>query len=148
MIRMRGGYGIGGGILTDGAARATGRAPTESVIDHYHREHDVVFVGAAGNEGSCVEQYPAALESVIGVAALGPTGPAEWSNDGSWVDACAPGTDLVSLAPRPSPLHGHHRQRLTGARIARRRRQRTAVCVTMSVHPGAHDTGDWACHEV
>ncbi len=68
----------------------------ESVIDHYHREHDVVFVGAAGNEGSCVEQYPAALESVIGVAALGPTGPAEWSNYGSWVDACAPGTDLVS----------------------------------------------------
>jgi Subtilase family len=33
---------------------------------------------------------------VIGVAALGPTGPAEWSNYGPWVDACAPGTDLVS----------------------------------------------------
>ena len=68
----------------------------ELVIDHYHRGHDVVFVGAAGNEGSCVEQYPAALESVIGVAALGPTGPAEWSNYGPWVDACAPGTDIVS----------------------------------------------------
>jgi hypothetical protein len=68
----------------------------ELVIDHYHRSHDVVFVAAAGNEGSCVEQYPAALESVIGVAALGPTGPAEWSNYGPWVDACAPGTDLVS----------------------------------------------------
>jgi hypothetical protein len=46
-----------------------------SVIDHYHEHHGVVFVGAAGNEGSCVEQYPAALPSVIGVAALGPTGP-------------------------------------------------------------------------
>ncbi len=53
-------------------------------------------MAAAGNEGSCVEQYPAALSSVIGVAALGPTGPAEWSNYGPWVDACAPGTDLVS----------------------------------------------------
>ena len=33
---------------------------------------------------------------MIGVAGLGPTGPAEWSNYGPWVDACAPGTDLVS----------------------------------------------------
>ena len=53
-------------------------------------------MAAAGNEGSCVEQYPAALASVIGVAGLGPTGPAEWSNYGPWVDACAPGTDIVS----------------------------------------------------
>jgi subtilisin family serine protease len=68
----------------------------ESLIDDYHEQHGVVFVGAAGNEGSCVEQYPAALRSVIGVAALGPTGPAPWSNYGKWVDACAPGTDIVS----------------------------------------------------
>ena len=68
----------------------------ETIIDHYHAKCGVVFVGAAGNEGSCVEQYPAALPSVIGVAALGPTGPAPWSNYGPWVDACAPGTDLVS----------------------------------------------------
>ena len=68
----------------------------ELVIDHYHKHAGVVFVGAAGNEGSCVEQYPAALPSVIGVAALGPTGPAPWSNYGAWVNACGPGTDLVS----------------------------------------------------
>ena len=74
----------------------TGRsAPFESVIAH-HAAKGVVFVAAAGNEGSCVEQYPAALPLVIGVAGLGPTGPAEWSNYGDWVDACAPGTDLVS----------------------------------------------------
>ena len=68
----------------------------ESLIDDYHEQHGVVFVGAAGNEGSCVEQYPAAMRSVIGVAALGPTGPAPWSNYGKWVDVCAPGTDIVS----------------------------------------------------
>ena len=74
----------------------TGRSsPFESVINRYAAK-GVVFVAAAGNEGSCVEQYPAALSSVIGVAGLGPTGPAEWSNYGDWVDACAPGTDLVS----------------------------------------------------
>ena len=75
----------------------TGRSTTfETLIRHYHGQHGVVFVGAAGNEGSCVEQYPAALPTVIGVAALGPDGPAPWSNYGSWVDACAPGTDIVS----------------------------------------------------
>jgi hypothetical protein len=68
----------------------------ELLIDYYHDVHGVVFVAAAGNEGSCVEQYPAALASVVGVAGLGPTGPAEWSNYGPWVDACAPGTDIVS----------------------------------------------------
>jgi hypothetical protein len=68
----------------------------EKVIRHYHERKGAVFVAAAGNEGSCVEQYPAALPSVIGVAALGPTGPAPWSNYGQWVDACAPGTDIVS----------------------------------------------------
>ena len=75
----------------------TGRnSMLELLIDHYHSAHGVVFVGAAGNEGSCVEQYPAALPNVVGVAALGPEGPAPWSNYGSWVDACAPGTDIVS----------------------------------------------------
>lgn len=74
----------------------TGRSRLfESVIERHHKQ-GVVFVAAAGNEGSCVEQYPAALHSVIGVAGLGPTGPAEWSNYGDWVDACAPGADLVS----------------------------------------------------
>ncbi|HSP27896.1 MAG TPA: S8/S53 family peptidase [Ilumatobacteraceae bacterium] len=68
----------------------------ELLIDYYHELYDVVFVAAAGNEGSCVAQYPAALASVVGVAGLGPTGPAEWSNYGPWVDACAPGTDIVS----------------------------------------------------
>jgi hypothetical protein len=67
----------------------------ELLIGAYH-DLGAVFVAAAGNEGSCVEQYPAALPAVIGVAGLGPTGPAEWSNYGHWVDACAPGTDLVS----------------------------------------------------
>ncbi len=68
----------------------------EGMIAAYHEFDDVVFVAAAGNEGSCVEQYPAALPWVIGVAGLGPIGPADWSNYGPWVDACAPGTDLVS----------------------------------------------------
>ena len=47
----------------------------EQLIDHYHEKDGVVFVVAAGNEGTCVEQYPAALWSVIGVAAAWPDRP-------------------------------------------------------------------------
>lgn len=74
----------------------TGRSVLFERLIGGHRRRGVVFVAAAGNEGSCVEQYPAALDSVIGVAGLGPDGPAPWSNYGNWVDACAPGTDIVS----------------------------------------------------
>ena len=56
----------------------------------------ILVVASAGNDGSCVPQYPAAYDGVIAVGALGPDGPAPWTNYGEWVDACAPGTDLVS----------------------------------------------------
>ena len=54
-----------------------------------------VVVAAAGNDGSCRVTWPAALPGVISVGALGPDGPAEFSNWGSWVKACAPGVDVV-----------------------------------------------------
>jgi hypothetical protein len=56
----------------------------------------IVVVASAGNEGACIPQYPAAFEQVIGVGAVGPDGPPPWTNYGEWVDACAPGVDLVS----------------------------------------------------
>lgn len=56
----------------------------------------IVVVASAGNLGDCRPAYPAAFPTVIGVGALGPSGPAEFSNYGPWVDACAPGTDLES----------------------------------------------------
>lgn len=56
----------------------------------------IVIVASAGNEGSPEPHYPAAYDGVIGVGALGPDGPAPFTNYGEWVDACAPGVDLVS----------------------------------------------------
>jgi Subtilase family len=56
----------------------------------------IVLVASAGNDGVCIPQYPAAFDDVIGVAAVGPAGPPEWTNYGDWVDACAPGVELVS----------------------------------------------------
>ncbi len=56
----------------------------------------VVFVGSAGNDASCRPTWPASFENVIAVGALGPAGPAWFTNYGPWVDACAPGVDIVS----------------------------------------------------
>jgi hypothetical protein len=56
----------------------------------------VVFVASAGNDGTCRPTWPASFENVIGVGALGPDGPAWFTNFGPWVNACAPGVDVVS----------------------------------------------------
>ncbi|HET6954526.1 MAG TPA: S8 family serine peptidase [Acidimicrobiales bacterium] len=55
-----------------------------------------VVVASAGNDGVCRPTYPAALPDVVSVGAIGPGGPAPFSNYGPWVRACAPGVDLVS----------------------------------------------------
>ena len=55
-----------------------------------------MLVASAGNDGICIPQYPAAFDDVIGVSAVGPAGPPPWTNYGEWVDACAPGVELVS----------------------------------------------------
>jgi subtilisin family serine protease len=56
----------------------------------------VVVVASAGNDAVSQPQFPAALPDVVGVGALGPQGVAPFSNYGPWVDACAPGVDIVS----------------------------------------------------
>jgi len=55
-----------------------------------------VVVASAGNDGTCRPTIPASLPGVVSVGAVGPHGPAPFSNYGSWVRACAPGVDLVS----------------------------------------------------
>jgi subtilisin family serine protease len=56
----------------------------------------VVFVASAGNDASCRPTWPASFEHVIAVGALGPDGPAWFTNFGPWVNACAPGVDVIS----------------------------------------------------
>ena len=57
---------------------------------------DVLGVAAAGNQGTCRPFFPAALPEVIGVGAVSAAGRTWFSNFGGWVDACAPGVDVIS----------------------------------------------------
>ncbi len=60
------------------------------------RRTGAVVVASAGNDATDRPLFPACLPDVVAVAALDPYGPAAYTNYGAWVDACAPGTDLVS----------------------------------------------------
>jgi subtilisin family serine protease len=65
-----------------------------------------VIVAAAGNDATWRPFWPAAFDFVVGVAALDGRGPAPFTNFGPWVDACAPGVDVVStfFDERPGPI--------------------------------------------
>lgn len=57
----------------------------------------IVVVAAAGNTGSDMKSYPAALEGVISVGAVDKTGKlADFSSYGATVDLVAPGADVYS----------------------------------------------------
>ncbi len=61
------------------------------------RDSGVLIIGSAGNFPEEIDQYPAAFESVIGVAALNREGQKMVrSNFGSFVDLSAPGLQIVS----------------------------------------------------
>jgi len=59
---------------------------------------DVAVVASAGNKWSNRPVWPAAFSGVLAVGALDRASgaPAPWTNYGQWVDACAPGLDVVS----------------------------------------------------
>jgi subtilisin family serine protease len=69
----------------------------------YALGRNVVVVAAAGNNGSTTAFYPAALPSVLGVAATTAEDQLySWSNHGPWVEVAAPG---CNVAPWPGATY-------------------------------------------
>lgn len=67
---------------------------------NYALDRRVVVMAAAGNLGSELRFYPAALPGVIAVGAVDGQGQVAWfSNRGSWVDLWAPGVRIYSTVP-------------------------------------------------
>lgn len=90
-------------LLTEGCYTAGNECPPvlRAGIERFSA---AVAVAAAGNQRSTRPFWPAALPSVVGVAAVDADGQvAEYSNTGAWVDAAALGTDVVSSYVRLRP---------------------------------------------
>ncbi len=67
---------------------------------NYARQQGATVIAAMGNDGTNVKQYPAALDGVIAVASVNPSGErAPYSNYGKWCDIAAPGSDIWSTTP-------------------------------------------------
>ena len=76
-----------------------GTCATIAAIEELRVTHPgLVIVAAAGNDSADVRVYPAALNTVIGVAAVQSDcdEPACFTNRGEWVDAAAPGVGIHS----------------------------------------------------
>ena len=77
-----------------------GSEPCPQVLAHALArltQRNTKLIASAGNDGSNRPMWPAAHESVGAVGGLLRDGtPAEWSNYGDWVDACAVGEEVVS----------------------------------------------------
>ncbi|WP_216831057.1 S8 family peptidase [Alkalihalobacterium elongatum] len=83
-----------------------------SAVD-YAYNNGVLLVGAAGNNSSNIEHYPAAYNQVLAVAATNQSNElAPFSNYGSWVEVAAPGQDILSTFP------GDSGDLMTGYRVA------------------------------
>jgi Subtilase family len=72
------------------------KAPMLSAAILRAQQRGIVVVASAGNDSTCRPSFPAAIPGVVSVGAIGPDGPAWFSNYGDWVRACAPGVDVVS----------------------------------------------------
>ncbi|XOU94168.1 MAG: S8 family serine peptidase [Candidatus Kerfeldbacteria bacterium] len=71
----------------------------EAAID-YAADQGVVLVAAAGNDFIITQNYPAAYDAVISVAATDSNDTrAYFSTYGSWVDVAAPGHEILSALP-------------------------------------------------
>jgi hypothetical protein len=83
--------------LSFGGYSPNGMAALSAAIAALH-EAGTLVVASAGNDATCIPMYPAALPGVVGVGAIDQAGkPAEFTNYGPWVRACAPGVDIVSI---------------------------------------------------
>lgn len=89
---------LGGYTHDDAAPVGLGRL----IASIFQSRPDRVVVAAAGNNNSPRPFWPAALKRVIAVAALTEdgSGRAPFSNYGWWVDACAPGVNVLSTFVR------------------------------------------------
>lgn len=98
----------------DHGARVTSNSygtlfPSQTQADAFAYAHGcgVVNLAAAGNQNIGFPNYPAALDTVLAVAATDPNDArASFSNWGNWIEISAPGVDILSLRAAGTDMYG------------------------------------------
>ncbi|MBT5787145.1 MAG: S8 family serine peptidase [Candidatus Marinimicrobia bacterium] len=90
-----------------------------SAILHARNTKGSIVLFASGNDGSSSPHYPGASDGAVCVGATNSSdGRASFSNYGSWVDVCAPGTNIWSCTDPANPSHNSQYQAWDGTSMA------------------------------
>ena len=91
----------------------------QSAILHARNTMGSIVLFASGNDGDSAPHYPGASPGVVCVGATNSSdGRASFSNYGSWVDVCAPGTNIWSCTDPANPAHNSQYQAWDGTSMA------------------------------
>jgi len=94
-------------------------ATIQAAILHARNTRGSMVLFASGNDGTSTPHYPGANDGVICVGATNSSdGRASFSNYGSWVDVCAPGTSIYSCVDPDNPSHNNQYEAWDGTSMA------------------------------
>ncbi len=109
----------GAQILSNSWGGGGNSSTIQDAILYARNVQDAVVLFASGNDGSSTAHYPGANSGTVCVGATNVSdGRASFSNYGSWVDMCAPGTGIWSCTDPDNPAHNSNYQAWDGTSMA------------------------------
>ncbi len=109
----------GADIISNSWGGGGSSATIQSAILYARNTMGSMVLFASGNDGSSSPHYPGANEGVVCVGASNSSDSrASFSNYGSWVDMCAPGTNIWSCTDPDNPAHNNLYEAWDGTSMA------------------------------
>ena len=109
----------GAHVISNSWGGGSASATIGSAILHARNTMGSIVLFASGNDGSSSPHYPGASAGAVCVGATNSSdGRASFSNYGSWVDVCAPGTNIWSCTDPGNPAHNSQYQAWDGTSMA------------------------------
>ncbi len=109
----------GADIISNSWGGGPSSATFNSAVLYARNTKGCIVLAAAGNDGSSGISYPAGAPGVISVGATNSNDSrASFSNYGSWVDMCAPGTNIWSCTDPNNPYRNNYYEAWDGTSMA------------------------------
>ena len=109
----------GAQVLSNSWGGGGNSSTIQAAILYARNVQDCVVLFASGNDGESSPHYPGAMEGTVCVGATNSSdNRASFSNYGSWVDMCAPGTGIWSCVDPANPAHNNQYDDWDGTSMA------------------------------